>query len=587
MENTKVYNGQLIINEFGNGFVNASVSDNNNTNIKTIYIDKKNIGKAVSLDYVDVEIVTFNEKGYYGKIINYSLKDREFIGQYHHSYKEYHYIYCPKLTKSNLVLVLIDNNNQLNKTQWLKIKIILENEKIYGKIIKEIDDEIDLLLEENFNLSQIKLNITPQINMSVIMNSTHKDQRKLNTFTIDPTTTQDCDDAFSIEKKNNIIHIYVHISDVSIWLNPNTIKFTDIIKRGTTIYGKNKNWTMIPREYADNICSILPNKETFVITHEFVLDNNVIKLKEIYNSIIISKNKYDYNHIDNVIATQSNADNADNPLIQLYYTSLFLEKEIDEIEIQNDSKSHNLVKLWMIKVNNIMGEQIKKIYRCHPKPTEIQTKLFNNYMKKIDVQIKNRSELVNFVKKNNKNKFIQYMTKTILPKAYYSDTNIGHYGLGLSDYTHWTSPIRRSCDLIIQCIYKGYNINIDEYITYLNNSEILQDSVENFIKNYQNYKNKDNLLFANTNYIGIIIGISQTGITIYIEEFDTRYTIHISKLSKNKLVFNQTTNTLSEDLNNLVNLNDLNNKVTFNLFDKINVKIEKINFDSIEFILVD
>jgi ribonuclease R len=78
----------------------------------------------------------------------------------------------------------------------------------------------------------------------------------------------------------------------------------------------------------------------------------------------------------------------------------------------------------------------------------------------------------------------QYILQNLLPKAYYDICDIGHYGLGLNNYTHWTSPIRRSCDLINHYLIKGYDIDISKYIKFMNDSEIIQDSVQKFILYY-------------------------------------------------------------------------------------------------------
>ena len=126
------------------------------------------------------------------------------------------------------------------------------------------------------------------------------DQKNLNTFTIDPFTSKDCDDAFSIDIIDNKIHIYVHISDVSYYINPDYHLFEEIVNRGNTYYGSVKNWSMIPREYSDNYCSILPNKETRVVTTEFIYNQEEQSLEYVgwYYSIIESKKKLWYDYVD-------------------------------------------------------------------------------------------------------------------------------------------------------------------------------------------------------------------------------------------------------------------------------------------------
>ncbi len=530
-------NGNLIINEFGNGFVNS--------NNQTIYINKKDIGFAYNGAYVNVEIVKKDNNLLYGKIINFSLIDKKFTCYVHHYYKNDTYLLCPKLTKSNLIII---SDNKLNDNKWYNVIVTkIENNKIYGNVITEIENSIDNIIESYFNLTNNNFNIN-------INNDNHIDQTNLDTFTIDPENSLDCDDAFSILHTNNETFIYVHISDVAHYINPTIKDFDEIIKRGTTIYGCTKNWPMIPTNYANNICSILPCKETLVYTHEFIYKDNQITFINSYYSKIMSKNKFSYLNINDKFKI-------------LYNTAMIIKKDFDEINIINESMTHEMVKIWMIKINIIMSEKINKLFRCHSISKKQNLNIIELYTKQ---KINNRNDLINIIKYNN-DKLLQYLVKTSLSKAYYDVNNIGHYGIGVNNYTHWTSPIRRSCDLLNHCLIKGYNIDITKYLSLLNDSEHLQNSIEQFIESYNiinKIKNNEN------KYNGIIINITNNGISVYINEFDTKYSIHISKLSTDKLYIN-------EELTELSNKN-----YSYKLFDNIKLKINNYDFNNIDFILL-
>ena len=98
--NDNIIFGEIIINEFGIGFVN--------TIDKTIYINKQNLNRAYNGELVQVEIINSDEGKYYGKVINFSLVNRIFVGQVHHIYKDDIYICSKKLTKSNLIVIKSD-----------------------------------------------------------------------------------------------------------------------------------------------------------------------------------------------------------------------------------------------------------------------------------------------------------------------------------------------------------------------------------------------------------------------------------------------------------------------------------------------
>ena len=261
--------GKLIINDYGNGFVNVDK--------KSIYIKKQNLNLGYNNQIVNVKYHIDDTNGnYYGEVINFSLIGKTFVGVVYNFYKEQIFIYVPELKKSNLIA--IKSKASLNRGDWVKVKIVSEinkeNQKpqLNGFLIEALPDHIDLLIEKKFSLNNIFIS-----NLSDIKTCTKKhfikEQTYLNTFSIDPQTTQDCDDAFSIKegKNNNEYHIYVHISDLAHYINPDHPDFEEIVKRGTTYYGKNTNWTMIPRLYADSLASILPNKRTNVVTCEFMV----------------------------------------------------------------------------------------------------------------------------------------------------------------------------------------------------------------------------------------------------------------------------------------------------------------------------
>ena len=583
--------GKIIINEFGIGFLN--------TPDKSIYISKQNLNRAYNGELVQVEIINQEEGKYYGKVINFSLIDRIFVGQVHHIYKDEIFVCSKKLTKSNLIVIKL--NKSINKNDWVKVKVVSDiNNKINGELIKLINNNVDTIIEETFNLtlinkisdisnniasdisnnitsdisnnitSDISNNITSDISNNIasdISNNIASDRRDLThlyTFTIDPKSCRDCDDAFSIEYINNQIHIYVHISDVAHYINPMIPEFDEIIKRGTTIYGSSRNWTMIPELYSNNICSILPNKETYVYTNEFIFleETNTIEYVDSYYSVIKSSTKFSYEDIyhDAFIFDTLNK------------TAKIIQFEMKELNLTEPSESHDMVKFWMIKVNQIMSEKIQKIYRCHNKPYDNQFVLLQNYLEYKQLPVSNeRDSLYNLLSNeendllsnnnndllsNNKNNILYFIIKTILPKAYYSSTDNSHYGLGINNYTHWTSPIRRGCDLLNHCILKGYDIDIVKYIDYLNDSEKLQYQVEKFMVEHS--------IDFDKIYDGTIISISKTGIVLYVHDLDTKYTIHVSKLSNERLIFE----------NNVLS----NEKQIYKLYDTLHVKINN-NFE--------
>jgi ribonuclease R len=579
-----IITGKLIVNEFGNGFIN--INDN-----KTIYISKKKLNGAFNGEIVEVEYHKDNDL-YFGHVINYSLIDKIFIGKVDHFFMNNIYIYCNELGKSNLISV--KTFLHLNKNDWLKVKIISNNNNsLIGNILEVLPNDIDTIIQNKYKLDNITNNeeeYNEEEDFSIKNLDNYIDQTHLDTFTIDPLNSTDCDDAFSIEPIGTKYNIFVHISDVSYYINPTKPIFNEVMTRGNTFYGKNKNWPMIPSIYSNNICSILPNKKTRVVTNHFIYDpfetdinKRLIYVKHFY-SYVISKNKYDYDYVDNKMDnTQQDNTKKNNTFNILYTSSLSIQNIINDIDISLDTKSHIMIKYWMIYVNQIMCNEVKTIYRYNPIPSYNKFELFSKYSNLNELTTiteqsvnQNRDSIINFIK-NTPNKLTFYLTKTLLTKAFYSKSSPSeiHYGIGINNYTHWTSPIRRSCDLLNHCILRNYYINdndIERYIKYMNEMEIIQDNIENFIIEFNMYENiKINDLFE-----GTIIGINKTGINIYIEDLDNKFSIHISKLSNQILTYDDNNKTLKL----------ANKKIVYKLFDKIKVKVSKIDTNKIDFIVI-
>ena len=555
--------GKLIVNEFGNGFVNQ---DN-----KSIYINKKDLNRAFNNEIVELEYYQDDDLKYYGKVINYSLVGKSFIGNVHHTFKKIIYIYVSELTQ----LITIDTTKQNNKlfvpkNSWVYITITEDLDNVInGKIIELLKPDVDDLIEKKFNLTQIsKSNITHQQTQS----HQHLDQTHLTTFTIDPITCQDCDDAFSIDPilDTDLLNIYVHISDVAHYINPDIgSEFEKIINRGNTYYGSNKNWTMIPREYADNHCSILPNKETKVVTTHFIFNTQTKELEyqKWFYSTIISKYKYYYELVDEIF--ESN-----NDFLILYETSQIIKKTIPDIVLNYETRSHEMIKYWMLKTNQVMSKEINRLYRCNPEPNSNSMRMISEYFKFCNLATKTPEliirEDIRDLCMTNKTQLTTFMIKNILQKAYYTETNEFHYGIGILDYTHWTSPIRRATDLLNHCILKGYDIDIAKYLENINQADYKQNQIEFFIQEFNN----NHKVVLNQELDAVIIGLTPVGGLIYVNDLDYKYSIHISRMANERLVYNKELNQLKGELTH------------FKLFDNIKVKVSKISMNTIEFTIL-
>jgi ribonuclease R len=602
--------GILFVNEFGNGFVNLEVknetnTDKNNTlsNI-TVYIPKDKLYRAYNFEEVEIEYYKSSSSSndpskalYNGRVINYTLKNKQFIGLVHHIYKDEVFIYTTELKTANLIR--IKTLVYLQKNTWVIVTVTDDSEHVCGDLTEVLPNSINDVLAAKYNLTQLDTLPTPSTNSisSIIPKPTYEiiDQTHLETFTIDPPNSLDCDDAFSIEllPNSNSVNIYVHIANVAYWFNPTTPLWESICNRGTTFYGINgKNWSMLPPNYANGICSILPNQETQVLTCEFIysLADKQLQFVKFYPSKVISKFKYDYDTFDTLLLDIPDIPNIPTPNDQThrqYQILLDAAKSIrtgyNDFIFGNETPAHWLVRYWMLHVNTVM---CRTIYRYNAIPDDNKQKTIARYIhhkyagkyfpSSRTYDILTRENLVLICNENQTNdNVLSYLGKTAMLKSFYTtDVEMNyHYGIGKTGYTHWTSPIRRLPDLLNHCLLLGYVIpeeELQKWIKISNLAELKQDQIEKFIIMWKNAeKNKTGDMLD-----GIIIGVMKTGIMVYIDSLGSKYTIHISKLGSARLEFN------GEQL-----FNDTA-KVSFALFDTVRLRISKIFFDVIEFDLV-
>ncbi len=598
MEENK-FSGILSINDFGNGFVNC---DNGNV----VFISKKNLNFGLHNTNVSGIIKEKTDKGYIGIITSLpSFINKMYIGKVHHIFKNDVYIYLEQFGKSNIIISLYGVNlfPDIKKNDIIIVIITSAdsiNNKIYCKIdsfYKELDNQIFSKIHnlEQYEINDFELTPCPK----------KVERRNLldhNVFTIDPLGSKDLDDAFSLKKiDDGKYNIYVHIADTTEYIYPEHECFEKIMKNGNTIYGINNNWPMIPRNLSENISSILCNKNTYAITNEFLYDkeNNTIDHIGYYYSEISSRKQYTYEEIDEIITNDSNNNynkSSSKDILIILEASKLIQQKLDNIPMNNStSLSHKMIENWMIYTNNIMGNIIFNKnagnFRYHPKPYNNQLmalKRFITHVLKEPIPQNFEKEYITETLKNNIDKITdknilatyEYIIKDMMRKASYElyKKPHSHYALGLENYLHFTSPIRRASDMINHLILRGYDFDDDtmeKYCKYFNDAEMIQVDVENMICSNKIFKNINKKVGSKIK--GITINVNKNNIEIYLPELDYSRHIHVSLLSNKFLNFDSNNNVLSndDDVYKMFDINDYNIKAINEIYKTIELEIVK------------
>ncbi|HEX4806705.1 MAG TPA: RNB domain-containing ribonuclease [Conexibacter sp.] len=323
-----------------------------------------------------------------------------------------------------------------------------------------------------------------------------RDLRDLTTFTIDPATAKDFDDAISAERLGeDAWRIWVHIADVSAYVRPGSLVDKEAYRRGTSVYVPGKVEPMLPEALSNGACSLRPGEDRNAVTVEVDLRGTRVERSSFYRSTIRSDARLDYDQVDRIFALREEprAPWAE-PLAVAREASAALHAErerhgalaIESVEpdFAFDSQghvtaqqrvvqteAHRLIEHLMILANEQVAKllserKVPTLYRVHERPEGEAAERLVAQLASLDVATPPTPEYLTpqqaaEVIAECSHLVEQHVARTghgaiglsnlvlrSLKMARYDPANLGHAGLGLTHYCHFTSPIRRYPDLV-------------------------------------------------------------------------------------------------------------------------------------------
>lgn len=323
-----------------------------------------------------------------------------------------------------------------------------------------------------------------------------RDMRLVPTFTIDPEDAKDFDDAISVLKVSEYLYeIGIHIADVSFFIPYNSRLDLEARRKATSIYRVGAVEHMLPAELSEDLCSLTPLSDKRALSVVFTVSRDgTIHDSWIGETLIHSKKRFTYASAQETFESHSGQYN--DELAVLYDIARMwksqrkmsggidfpqqeimcvLNDKMQPIAIQQKPyyESMSVIEECMLKANvriaELMAQESKTrlyghIYRTHAEPSGTKVLLFQKMMKAthhtvsiVDGTLKRSSiqALVEAVHGTSEEQFVTQALLRTMPKAIYSIKNTGHFGLGFSTYTHFTSPIRRYPDIMVHRITKN------------------------------------------------------------------------------------------------------------------------------------
>ncbi len=338
------------------------------------------------------------------------------------------------------------------------------------------------------------------VSQSVKQEDIHRrrDLREQSIITIDGADAKDLDDAVSVERLPGGNYLLgVHIADVTHYVREGTPLDREALKRGTSTYLIDWVIPMLPPELSNGICSLHPGEDRLTLSVSMEIDGSgQVVSHDIYKSVIHSKERMVYTDVSDML------EDGDQKLIDRYehiYPQLLLMEElalilrkqrqergsldfdIDEAYITLNEKgipvdvqaaerrvANRLIEEFMLAANETIAThffhlELPFVYRVHEKPSPERIVEFKRFLLSLGIQLKGNAESVHpkalnavldQVRGTGKEHVVNTVMLRSMKKAAYSVDCLGHFGLGMKYYCHFTSPIRRYPDLMIHRIIK-------------------------------------------------------------------------------------------------------------------------------------
>ena len=312
------------------------------------------------------------------------------------------------------------------------------------------------------------------------------DLRDLPLVTIDGVDARDFDDAVYAEPDGDGFRLIVAIADVAHYVRPGSALDREAAKRGNSVYFPDRVVPMLPEALSNGWCSLRPGEDRGTLFVEMRIDRSGRKRKHRFGrGLMRSAARLTYEQVQKAADSGANAGLPPELIGNLYgaFRALLaareargtLDLELPERQVVLDARghvakvvprprldSHRLIEEFMVLANVAAAEELERLqapcmYRIHAPPSDEKLTSLRNFLKTFGLRLQagNRvhpRDLDRVLRQAADRPEAPLLNEAVLrsqSQAQYSPDNIGHFGLALPRYAHFTSPIRRYADLLV------------------------------------------------------------------------------------------------------------------------------------------
>ena len=463
------------------------------------------------------------------------------------------------------------------------------------------------------------------------------DLRNLPLVTIDGEDARDFDDAVFCQKQGKGWKLWVAIADVSYYVRPKSALDTEAYNRGNSVYFPNRVVPMLPEKLSNGLCSLNPQVDRLCMVCEITLSaKGKMTDYRFYEAVMNSHARLTYNKVAKILEK-------DTVLCERYaslvphlqdlhdmYQALVKARQqrgaiefetieskfifnalgrIERIEpvVRNDA--HKIIEECMILANIASANFMEKhqepaLYRIHAVPSEEKLTAFRSFLAECGLSLSggnkptptDYAQLLEQIKPRPDHELIQTMLLRSMSQAVYSADNIGHFGLALEEYAHFTSPIRRYPDLTLHRGIKyllakqkgskrkttdtgGYHYQLDEmdvFGAHCSSTERRADDATREVADWLKCEYMQD--HVGEEFDGVVSSVTGFGFFVRLNDLFIDGLVHISGLANDYYLFDMPKQRLIGE----------NSGMIFRIGDAVKVRVEAVSLEQkqIDFSLI-